>query len=722
LNSRDPNEIEIGLALKLSFALLIALILGGNGLLLWQFHLARLQTERLTDVSQELIGVLRLQVSLLSVHQRLDRLAQSRDAGGLESESEPLRRKLLEETQGEMSVLSRMPHETHVDPGFQSTLQAIEITLPTQLDAINGLAASGDWKALRLRLDNELKPVESLCASLVAGTDQEASGELALAVASMRRTQLVIFLVVPLTAISTFFVAAFLGWAVTRRIVTVRMHERVEALRASEIKLRKIVDSIPGFVCALSPEGEVELVNRQLLDYFGKTFEEMKSWSTNDSIHPDDRSRSVAAFTDSIETGTPHEVEQRCRRADGVYRWFLRSSRPVRDTDGRISGWYVLITDIEDRKRAEDELRRSEAFLAEGQRLNLTGSFSWRLDTDEITLSDQLYRIYEFENDTPITLELIFSRVHPEDIALVSGKIDGARSGRSDLNYEFRLRMPDGSIKYLRTVAHLTQDREGRWEIVGTVQDVTERRLSEEALNKVRSELAHMARVTSLGALTASIAHEVNQPLSGIITNASTGLRMLAADPPNIEGALETARRTVRDGKRASEVITRLRTLFSKKEPTIEPVDLNEAAREVIALSLSELQRNSVIVRQELVDGLPLIAGDRVQLQQVILNLLLNASDAMSGIDDRPRQLTIRTEGDEDECARLTVQDSGVGIDPQSADKLFEAFYTTKSAGMGMGLSISRTIIEAHHGRLWVTPNDGPGATFSISIPRASDS
>jgi signal transduction histidine kinase len=151
-------------------------------------------------------------------------------------------------------------------------------------------------------------------------------------------------------------------------------------------------------------------------------------------------------------------------------------------------------------------------------------------------------------------------------------------------------------------------------------------------------------------------------------------------------------------------------------------VDLNEAAREVIALSLSELQRNSVIVRQELVDGLPLIAGDRVQLQQVILNLLLNASDAMSGIDDRPRQLTIRTEGDEDECARLTVQDSGVGIDPQSADKLFEAFYTTKSAGMGMGLSISRTIIEAHHGRLWVTPNDGPGATFSISIPRASDS
>ena len=185
MNSRDTNELEIGPGLKLAFALLIALILGGNGFLLWQFHLARLQTERLTDMSQELIGVLRLQVSLLSVDQRLDRLAQSRDAGGLASESEPLRRTLLEETQGEMSTLTRLPYETHVDPELQPTLQAIEITLPTQLEAINGLAASGDWKAVRLRLDNELKPVESLCASLVAGTNREVSAELALAVANI---------------------------------------------------------------------------------------------------------------------------------------------------------------------------------------------------------------------------------------------------------------------------------------------------------------------------------------------------------------------------------------------------------------------------------------------------------------------------------------------------------------------------------------------------------
>ena len=296
--------------------------------------------------------------------------------------------------------------------------------------------------------------------------------------------------------------------------------------------------------------------------------------------------------------------------------------------------------------------------------------------------------------------------------------IDRARRDGSDFEYEHRLQMPDRSVKYLHVVAHATRDQDGRLEYIGAVQDVTERRLSEEALGKVRSELAHVARVTSLGALTASIAHEVNQPLSGIITNASTCLRMLAADPPNVDGARETARRTIRDGNRASDVITRLRALFSKKNATTESVDLNEATREVIALSLSELQRSRVILRPELADDLPPVTGDRVQLQQVILNLLLNASDAMSGVDDRPRQLVIRTERDEGDRVRLTVQDAGVGFEPQSVDRLFEAFYTTKSGGMGIGLSVSRSIIESHHGRLWAAPNDGPGATFSFSIPR----
>ncbi len=370
-----------------------------------------------------------------------------------------------------------------------------------------------------------------------------------------------------------------------------------------------------------------------------------------------------------------------------------------------------------ERAQSDAALKRSEAFLAEAQHLSSTGSFLWRVATDEITWSEQTYRIFELDQAVPVTFELIGSRVHPEDVLLFCEMIDRARGASSDFEYEHRLQMPDHSVKYLHVVAHGTRTQDGQLEYIGAVQDVTERRLSEQALGKVRSELAHVARVTTLGALTASIAHEVNQPLAGIITNASTCLRMLAADPPNVDGARETARRTIRDANRASEVITRLRALFAKQAATTEAVDLNEATREVIALSLSDLQRRRVILRPELADDLPPATGDRVQLQQVILNLLLNASDAMSGVDDRPRQLVIRTERDEGDRVRLTVQDAGVGVDSHSVDRLFEAFYTTKRDGMGIGLSVSRSIIESHHGRLWAAPNDGPGATFSFSIP-----
>jgi C4-dicarboxylate-specific signal transduction histidine kinase len=295
--------------------------------------------------------------------------------------------------------------------------------------------------------------------------------------------------------------------------------------------------------------------------------------------------------------------------------------------------------------------------------------------------------------------------------------MDRARREGGDFDYETRLLMPDNSVKYLRVFAHSDRNKDGELELRGAVQDVTESRLAEEALSKARSELAHVARVTTLGELTASIAHEVSQPLAGIITNASSCLRMLAGDPPNVEGACETARRTIRDGNRMADVIARLRALFSKRTATIEPVDLNEAAREVIALLWSELHRARVVLRTEFADELPPVSGDRVQLQQVMMNLLRNAAEAMSGVDDRPRRLVVRSALDRDDHVRLSVEDAGVGFRAERAERLFEAFYTTKNDGMGIGLSVSRSIVESHQGRLWAASNDGPGVTFSFSIP-----
>src|ERR1700693_5953054 len=304
-----------------------------------------------------------------------------------------------------------------------------------------------------------------------------------------------------------------------------------EALATSEHNSRLIVDSIPGLVALLTPAGEVELVNPQLVEYCGRTLEELRLWGTSDTVHAEDLPRVVRLFTQSITSGNPYDFETRLRRFDGVYRWFQVRGLPVRDANGRILRWCALLTDIDERKRAEDALKRSEALLAEAQRLSRIGSFSWRVETDEITWSEQLYRIFEFDQGIPVTIELIGTRVHPEDITLLHDMIERRRGAGADFEYEHRLQMPDQSIKYLHLTAHGIRDNDGRLEYIGAVQDVTQRQISEEALAKARSELAQVTRVTSLATLTASIAHEGNPPLSGIVTNASTCLRMLAMEP-----------------------------------------------------------------------------------------------------------------------------------------------------------------------------------------------
>ena len=496
--------------------------------------------------------------------------------------------------------------------------------------------------------------------------------------------------------------------------------KRQESARLySEERYRVVVETASDAVVSIDDEGSIVFANPATATIFGYEPAELAGKPLTLLVPEYMRELHQAGFKRYLATGQRHMNWQ------GTELTALRKNGeefPVEVSFGEITRdghktFTGFLRDISKRKQAEQALRRSEEFLAEAQHLSHTGSFSWRVATDEITWSEQLYRIYEIESSVPVTLELICTRVHPEDLTLYEKMVEEARNGGNDFEWHYRLLMPDHSIKYMHALAHATRDQDGRLEYIAAVQDVTARKLVEEARDKARSELTHVARVTSLGTLTASIAHELNQPLSGIVTNASTCMRMLATDPPNVDGARETARRTIRDGNRASEMITRLRALFSKKSATTQSLDLNEATREVIALSLSELQKNRVILRPELAHDLPLVTGDRVQLQQVILNLLRNASDAMSTIDDRPRDLMIRTEPDDNDRVRLSVSDVGIGFEPQAAGKLFDAFYTTKNGGMGIGLSVSRSIIERHYGRLWVMPNNGPGVTFSFSIP-----
>ena len=493
-----------------------------------------------------------------------------------------------------------------------------------------------------------------------------------------------------------------------------------DALRNRERDLTLIIDTIPAVAWSARSDGTADFLNQTYLDYTGLTAEGGMDWGWTAAVHPDDLNDLLAEWQRARFDGGSIEAEARLRRHDGEYRWFLFRTNALRDEEGNVVKWYGTNIDIEDRKRTEEELRRKENFLATAQRLSQSGSFSWNLDTNEVTFSEEALRIFGFAPDSPVTLQQIDNRIHPEDRHILPEKRKEARTVGEGQDYQVRLLMPDRSIKYLHTTSSEIRDASGRRLYIGALQDVTQRRFAQEALDKAQSELAHVTRVTALSALTASIAHEINQPLAGIITNASTCLRMLHGDPPNIDGARETARRTIRDGNRASEVITRLRALFSRKEFTLERMDLNQAVQEVIALTLNDLQRNGVSVRSELAEDLLSVNGDRVQLQQVILNLVRNASEAMDDVHDRPRHLLIRTEHEANSYVRLSVRDAGVGLEAQNMDKLFDSFYTTKSGGMGIGLAVSRSIIDRHQGRLWAEANDGPGATFAFTIPSGS--
>lgn len=534
---------------------------------------------------------------------------------------------------------------------------------------------------------------------------------------------------------------------------TVRVMEEYQENAGIQNEIRRIIDALPGLVWSALPDGQMDFFNKRWCEYTGLSVEEACGWRWKVVIHSEDLPELLERWQSILASGESGEMEARLRRFDGDYRWFHVGANPLRNAAGAIVKWYGVSTDIEDRRRAEEALRVGqlsfqaqrdrtiEELQAQQELLDLAQksaramAFDWYIQQAVNVWSPEQEALYglppgSFDGTYQSWKKLIYA----PDWPIVLEAIKHAHE-TGDVAIEFRVVWPDGSLHWLATNGQMFFDEQGKpLRMVGFTSDVTrrkladeelrhseaERRLSEEALGKLRSELAHVSRGATLGALTASIAHEVNQPLSGIVTNASTCLRMLGTDPPNVDGARETARRTIRDGNRASDVITRLRALFSKKDAAAESVDLNEATREVIALTLSGLQRNRVILQTEFADELPPITGDRVQLQQVILNLLLNASDAMSSIEDRPRQLVIRTERDEDERVRLSVHDAGVGFDPQDLERLFDAFYTTKSGGMGIGLSVSRSIIESHHGRLWATPNDGPGATFSFSLPHAS--
>jgi len=1247
--------LNIGPRLVLGFVFIILSMLAADAVVLWQFHLVQTQAERLNGIDQKLISILRLHTSLTTFHDRLEDLADSQDIGGLVTEGERLRTAVLDESRDAMSAFSLAPFDFHRDPTILPILHSVQSALPAQLEAITTLAKAGDWRAVHQRLANQVAALQSVTLALVERVDHEVGEEQAQTVRKIKIVQRLVFLVVPLTAVFTLLIAGTFGLSITRSITQPlarlvegskalargdfkhkvpvtgrdeladlgrvfndtarRLQDLYATLQQSEVRLRLVIDTIPAYAWSARPDGSVDFINQRFLEFTGRSMEDMLGWGWGFSVHPDDLARYTGDWQEAVATGEPMESEARVRRMDGDYLWLLIRNVPLRNELGSIVNWYGTAIDIEERHRAEDALRRSEAYLAEAQRLSHTGSFGWKPSTGEIIWSEETFRIFHYDRTTKPTVELILQRVHPDDAASVQQTVARAMEDGKDFAHEYRLEVPDGAVKHVHVVARALNDESGKVEFVGAVMDVTERkqaeetlrrsegylaeaqRLShtgswaskpasgentywseecyhlmgfdphgglpgfetvlqrfhpddqtkvreavetaesekagfeldyriihsggeirdihvighpvlspsgnfvefvgtvmditerkraedrtrliidtvpaqlwtetpegvvdfvnrrwmdysgmtleqavgsgwnrmvhpddiervlskwrtlisegkpreiesrlrrsdgtyrwflsrvcplidrsgrilgwygsdtdihdrkeaeetlrrsegylaeaqklshtgswawapatgeiryfseecyrvmgfdpqggqprfetlfngihpddqpsvaktlerakreraefeldnrivytggeirdvhvvghpvfsssgdlvefvgtmmdvterkrgeqairllaavvqsshdaivskdldgiitswnkgaerlfgyaadeavgqnilliippgrrdeeiaiierltrgeqvdhfetvrmrkdgslldvaltispmrdaadrvvgasklarditerkhaEEALRQARAELAHVNRVTTMGELTASLAHEVNQPIAAAVTSANSCIRWLAADVPNLDKARAAAERIVKDGTRAAEIISRIRLLFQKGTQQLECVDVNEVIEEMIVLLRGEATRHSISVRTELAANLRQVMGDRVQLQQVMMNLMTNGIDAMKSVDGM-RELAIKSQRAENEHLLVSVSDTGVGLPPGQTDEIFNAFFTTKPHGTGMGLRICRSIVESHGGRLWAGDNSPRGASFYVSLP-----
>ena len=621
--------------------------------------------------------------------------------------------------------------------------------------------------------------------------------------------------------------------------------------RASDtlLQFRAIVDNIPAFIAIHNESGELEIESRAAQEYHGLGLAETKQWKTIDVVHPDDLPALIAAQQRALTTGQPLELEQRQRRADGMYRWFQVRSVRVSDYDG-VTRWYTVGTEIHDRKVAEDALRHSETFLLEVQRLSRTGGWRYDFATNCVDSSPEIQRAYAVQPGEDISRPPFwFDRIHPEDRPRVQEQFARCVREKTDYHTGYRIVLPDGSIRYQYATGHpVTNDagdlvefigasmdmtdhwlattersvaeealrkseerwravfensaigvaltdqsgrflatnsafqkmlgyteeeigeltflelthkdyRESNWQLVtellegkrrqfqiekqyrrrdgsfiwvsnnvslvpGTEsmprflmalsEDITERKRTEEALRMTQAELAHVARVASLGEMTASIAHEVNQPLAAVVANGHACLRWLSASPPNVPKAVEAAERIVKDGKDAGEVVRRVRALFKRTGVERVPLDLGEVIGEVLRLLDSYPSRKHVSLELVLDHDLPRVVADRVQLQQLLLNLMLNALEALEPVSGRVKQLSVRSTRTGPDAV-IKVSDNGIGLDDSVA--AFEPFVTTKPEGMGLGLAICRSIVAAHEGTLSAERNVGFGTTFVVTLP-----
>jgi len=481
-------------------------------------------------------------------------------------------------------------------------------------------------------------------------------------------------------------------------------------------QLRAVIDTIPALVWLANTEGAAEYLNRRWLEYTGLTQAQAVGWGWTVAVHPEDVDRLTNYWRSVRQSGVRGETEARLRRVDGEYGWFKFTAEPLHDQSGTLVGWCG--TNIDIIEQANRALQASERELT--LIIDTIPGFVWRSSTDgQVTYVNN--RLCEYIG-VPVDVLLgngWVEYVHPDDRATAIDNWMRAVATGALLENQFRLRRADGVYRWFYVPGQLRRTSEGQptqW--YGLLVDIEDRKHAEEALRRTETQLARAAQTATVGELAASIAHEVNQPLSAVVATAHACLRWLSAEPPNLVMARQAAERIVRDGKDAGEVVRRVRALFKRAPLQMSPVHVVEIIDEVLNLLEREASKRRVAVTRDLAVGLPAVIADRVQIQHLLFNLIVNALDAMESVRDRPKVLRIASRHDDPDGVIVEIRDTGMGLtDP---DRAFEPFFSTKTNGMGMGLAICRSIVEAHHGKLWVAPSEGPGTTFCFRLPVAS--
>jgi PAS domain S-box-containing protein len=625
------GRLNIGPRLMAGFLFVILSMCAADAAILWQFHLARAQAMRLRDVDQKLVALLRAHTSVLAFYERLDTLADAEDANGLAAEAGLVRTTVLQDIHRATNALSRPPFSAHLDPTILPTLQVIQSELPSQINAITTLATSGDWRAVHLRLLNQLKPLESLTSALVEKIDREAGEQQAEAVMNIRRVERLIFWVVPLTAVLALLICVTLGIAITRSITRplALLVDASKALARGEF------------------QHQVSVTGSDELAHLGQVF--------NDTA----------------------------RHLHHLYR----------------------------------NLQEREARIRRLVDANIVGIFIWKKDGQIVEANEAFLHLVGYCREDLVSGRLRWTDLTPPDWHDVDEQAAAEVKASGSLQpYEKEYFRKNGSRVPVLLASALFEG--GGNEGVAFVLDLSERKRADaerERLRQLEADLAHVNRVSMLGELAASLAHELKQPIAAATTNANTCLRWLARSEPDLQEAREAAARIVKDGNRAAKIIDRLRSFYRKEAPAQrELVNVDDVVREMFALLRCEADRYSISLHAEPAAGVPQVSADRVQLQQVFMNLMLNGIEAMK---ETGGDLTVQSQLGEAGHLLISVIDTGVGLPAGKADQIFNAFFTTKPQGSGMGLAISRSIMESHGGRLWAADNYPCGARFCFTLP-----